>query len=53
MFIISRGGKVNTHEAIKRNARGQKCLNPKAFYESCVSYWLRINESEAHVLTFG
>lgn len=49
MFIILRGGKVNTHEAIKRNARGQTCLNPKTFYESHVSNWLRIDEEVKHM----
>lgn len=34
MFIILRGGKVNTHEAIKRNdAREQTCLNPRNFFK--------------------
>lgn len=51
MFIILRGGKVNTCEAIKRNAREQTCLNPETFYESYVSKWLLINEKVKHMCT--
>lgn len=33
VFIILRGGKVNRHEAIKRNdAREQTCLKPSTHY---------------------
>lgn len=51
MFITLRGGKVNTHEAIKRNAGEQTRLDPGTFYESDASKWLRINEKVKHICT--
>lgn len=49
MFIILRGGKVNTHEAIKRNnTREQTCLDPRILFLIPMFLGAIINEKQKY-----